>query len=106
MITLISFSFFLINYYVNENVETNLLTNKLHRRSHCYLNPILFCAATAIVGVCPLNGRLAKIPYFLGGGSGGMGGGKDGSRILMKNRNEKKRKYSHHKRVLKFLRGS
>lgn len=30
---------------------------------------------------CP-GGRLTKIPYFRGGGSGGTDGGNDGSRIL------------------------
>lgn len=71
---------------MSENFETIFFADKHHR---CYLNPILFCAAIAILGDGPLNGRLAKIPYFLGGGSGGMGGGKDGSRILMKKRKKK-----------------
>lgn len=53
-------------------------------RMHSYLYPSFVGAvAGATVGArrCP-GGRVTKIPYFLGGGSGGKGGGKDGSRIF------------------------
>lgn len=54
------------------------------RQKHSYLNPIfggVDAAATAGVGRRWPGGRVTKIPYFLGGGSGGMGGGNDGSSI-------------------------
>lgn len=55
----------------------------------CYLNTTFDGGgtddATADVAArCP-GGRLTKIPYFLGGGSGGTDGGNDGSRILKLN---------------------
>lgn len=50
------------------------------------MNPILPAGGVAGAVVddalrCP-GGRLTKIPYFRGGGSGGTDGGNDGSRIL------------------------
>lgn len=53
--------------------------------TRCYLNPIfgggVVGAAVGDALRCP-GGRLTKIPYLRGGGSGGTDGGNDGSRIL------------------------
>lgn len=65
------------------NVDKLLIPRK-PRQKHSYLNPIfggVDAVATAGVGRRWPGGRVTKIPYFLGGGSGGMGGGNDGSSI-------------------------
>lgn len=63
------------------NVDKLLIPRK-PRQKHNYLNPIFGGVdAAAIAGRRWPGGRVTKIPYFLGGGSGGMGGGNDGSSI-------------------------
>lgn len=70
------------------NVDKLIPRKPRQRRS--YLNPIfggVDAAATAGVGRRWPGGRVTKIPYFLGGGSGGKGGGNDGSSICTQTTN-------------------
>lgn len=68
------------SYDVGEQVLKKFLPRRY------YLNPIFdggVADAPPDGDLRCSNGRLTKIPYFRGGGSGGTDGGNDGSRIFL-----------------------